>query len=195
MKHVVVLLLLLYFPVSQSAELILYSDHIGNLKLSKNDQISLEKVKSAFPEYNVTHGIGQGDSPDFHYISVAKRSGEELFTLYSYFDDAVNSTTKDYDIDLLVTRSELISEEHGISVGDRVEKVFTKFGSELVLVANHHDNSIGKGKIFFQFLLSPNVKVEEFEVGYLDPVTVKIEDVVNENPKIRAISWPSPSWD
>ena len=177
------------------AENIIFSDAaLGKLKLSKQELISLDTVRSAFPNLEIKHEIGHGDSSDFHYIEARNDLGELLFILYSYFDEDVDKNSTQYDIDLVVVISHTIPDQMGVRVGDRVSKVIGKKGDNFELYANHQDNSIGIGSLYYQFTLAPNILIDEAGNRFLNPEKVTKSDVMQENPKIKSISWSSPVW-
>ena len=191
MRLMLALLIMVVSLNAISQELTLTDHSIGRFELNETKLISIQDIKESFPDYIVSHRIGEGDAGDFHVIAVSAKDGEEIFSVYSYFNELINEHSKEYVVDLLVAHSERVNDVHGISIGDNVDKVFLLVGEDAVLTANHHDNSLGKNKVFYQFKLS----TESTEEVGINPESVTVDDVKRNNPKIHAMTWPSESWD
>jgi hypothetical protein len=196
MKIALTFLFLVTSSFVTAADFVLTSSSIGDLQLKKNELISLDIIKAKFPGHRVTHGIGSGDSPDFHYIGVSSKSGELIFSIKSFLDDETNESSERYDLDLLEVNSSKIVDEFGIRVGDRIASVIEVRGKNLNLSANHHDNSIGKDLLFYQFEVSLTAQEIEanYGVNYKRPEEVTLEEAIEKNPIITSISWPRARW-
>ncbi len=193
--RVLFILLVLASESVHGEGLILTSKGIGDLALSESTLVNKNIVEDKFPQYKVKTGIGQGDSPDFHWIKIFTKTGELIFTIYSYFDESVNESTKKFDIDLLVVSSSLVKDEYEVKVGDSLEKVISLRGKGLEFGANHYDNYLGKNKIYYGFQVALDEATRKTGVGYMNPDGVTFEYALKDNPKIDRISWPGPSWD
>jgi len=192
-KYSIIFILFCISHISFAKDLILSQTNIGALNLSQGSLVSLSDVKSAFPNYIVTHFIGAGDSADFHRIEV-KDNEEPLFYIVSYFDEKTNKNTLRYDIDLLVVTSSKVIDRYGISVGDDVNKVIKQRGSNLVVSANHVDNSIGNAQIYYQVQIPLSEEMKNKGLDYISPEGVTKEKIILENPLVTTISWPHPCW-
>ena len=193
MKYSIIFILFCVSHISFAKDLILSQTNIGALKLSQSSLVSFLDVKSAFPNYIVTHSIGSGDSADFHRIEI-KDNEEQLFYIESYFDEKTNKATLRFDIDLLVITSSKVIDRYGISVGDDVNKVIKQRGSNLVVSANHFDNSIGNEQIYYQVQIPLSEEMKNKGLDYISPEGVTKEKIILENPIVTTISWPYPSW-
>ncbi len=190
------LLSLILSTSSLSAEeFVLSQTKIGRLILTPNSPISVKIIKKAFPEYSVTHEIRSGDSPDFHWIGISNKEKELLFYIVSYLEEPDNKNTNLYNIDLLTVTSPHIKDEHGIKVGDYLDKVIKSRGENLLLSANHFDNSIGNSNLFYQFTVKPSEKLRSLGLDYFNPENVTLKQVIESNPIITSISWPNPRWE
>jgi len=189
------LLLLSFSVISQAEDLILTKTSLGKLKLSQNSLISFKEIKDTFPQFIVKHEIGHGDSPTFHRITVQNKDKETLFCLLSYYDEKVNKNTIKYDIDFLKIVSSKIVDSYGIRIGERVSKVIKNRGADLKVSANHFDNSIGKDMIFYEITVEPSEELKKIGIDYISPEGVTLDQIIKENPKIKSISWPHPSWE
>jgi hypothetical protein len=167
--------------------IVLSQTSLGPLRLTgKPPKISEAKLKALFPKYVVEYEIGSGDSPDFHYFEVRTRDGEVLFTIKSFIaSDSPRNTTGQVPISLLQIRSEKIRDEYGLRVGDHVEKIIAKRGSNLKFGAGHHDALIGNGMIYY------SLKTDNRE----SPEGLTMEDAIKGNWQIRSISWPGAAWE
>ena len=176
-------------------QLVLSKNNLGPLKLSQEREITFKEIESTFPDYIVTHQIASGDSPDFHLITVKDKNKNTLFYTVSYFDETVNEHSASYKIDLLKILSKEISDSYGVRVGDKVSTIIKKRGSNLKMSANHFDNSIGNEQIFYQVQVEPRGKFKEIGIDYADPTSVTLSQIIESNPEVKSISWPTPSWD
>ena len=69
---ILIIFLLINFVSEANENLVLYEDKLGPLILSQRTKVSEKILGKLFPEYMVSHKIGSGDSPDFHYFEVKK---------------------------------------------------------------------------------------------------------------------------
>jgi hypothetical protein len=194
-KYSIFILLICFSNISTAKDLILSKTSLGSLKLSQDSLISFQKIKKAFPEHNVTHEIASGDSPDFHRIEIQNDEKEKLFYIVSYFDEKTDKDTPQYNIDLLVITSSKIMDQYGIRIGDDVKKVIIKRGLNLLVSANHFDNSIGNDLIFYSVEVPLSTELKDKGMDYMSPVGVTKEQIILANPVVTSISWPYPSWD
>ena len=178
--------LLLFFSISVFAEkqdeIIFASSSIGSIQLSKDTKVSLYKLKQAFPYYKVTHEIAEGDSPDYHRFIVSTWEDEDLIYFHSYIDEPKQYEAGLVKLDEVVTCSERIKDEFGISPNQHIDLAIEKRKS-LDFGAGHMDNYLGKDSIWYLFY-----------VGQLHGTAVTKEVALKENPKIECISWPHPWW-
>jgi hypothetical protein len=68
--------------------LVLTSESLGPLPLSRKTVVSESCLKKLFPKYRITHEIGSGDSPDFHFFRIIDKEGDLLFTIKSFIEDS-----------------------------------------------------------------------------------------------------------
>ena len=87
MKFYMLVVLVLLSTVASAKELILTSDSLGSLLLSKETEISISILKKHFPEYVVSHRIGEGDSSDFHLFQIKYASSDIVFAAISFIND------------------------------------------------------------------------------------------------------------
>nr|WP_086938521.1 hypothetical protein [Thaumasiovibrio occultus] len=189
MKYQSLLALAILGGVAQAQDLILTPTSLGELTLSSSTQVSQTGLTELFPDYQITHEIGQGDSPDFHLLKVSD-GDEMLFYILSYIEDDVTHQSESYDIDLLVVTSDNIADGYGVRVGDRAEKLFQSLPGNIDVYANHYDNALGHEGLFYQFYIEPN---DEGNDG-ANPLDVDIETILEHNPEISELSWPTPRW-
>lgn len=188
-KYFAVLLLVLSGNI-YSESLMLTENSLGSLELSENTVVSISFLKEKFPELNISHEIASGDSPDFHYYEAKHKNGEVLFSIRSYINDG-DYTLKSSKIDSLVIHSNKIKDQYGISIGNSYADVKKARPDNLKFGANHHDNYLGEGKIWYSF----NVYIESNVPGLFEsPERIKIESLIEQNPNVTFISWPSPKW-
>jgi hypothetical protein len=194
-QYYICILLICFSNISTAKDLVLNQTSLGSLKLSKNSLISFQKIKKAFPGYNVTHKIASGDSPDFHRIEIQNNEKEQLFYIVSYFDEKTDKDTPQYNIDLLVITSSKIMDQYGIRIGDDVKKVIIKRGLNLLVSANHFDNSIGNDLIYYSVEVPLSTELKDKGIDYMSPVGVTKEQIILANPFVTSITWPYPGWD
>ena len=192
MKNWVLVTFLFFSANIYAGELVLTENSLGPLKLSEQSTISAKSLKELFPKYDIEYFIGQGDSPDFHYFQVQEKSGETLFSITTYIKNESQRTNADVKIELLVIHSSSIKDQYGIRIGMTYSEVSKLRGKGLKFGANHMDNYIGSGKIWYAFASSKKNKQYGF---HLNPEEITINDIKNENSKVKAISWPKPRWE
>ena len=195
MKYSIFIILFCFSNFSIAKDLILSQTNLGTLQLSQSSLISFQDIQKAFPDYIVTHEIASGDSPDFHRIEVQDNDKEQLFYIVSYFDEKTDKDTTKYDIDLLVITSNKIKDNYGIRIGDNVKTVIKHRGLNLLVSANHFDNSIGNDLIYYQVEVPLSQELKDKGLDYMSPVGITKEQIIAANPVIKTISWPYPSWD
>lgn len=190
MRLIIFILVLIANITVHSENLVLFEDKIGGLALSAQTRVSVESLSSIFPNLKVVHGIGQGDSLDFHYFELMNSNHELMFKIKSFITGA-NYDEAEVPIDILVVYSKLISDQYGVSIGFRYEDVVKARGEALEFGASHFDNYLGRHQIWYTF----TVRVEtEIEGLYESPERIKIGALVTENPMVNSISWPKPRW-
>ena len=113
---------------SSAEELVLKKGSLGSLKLSSKTLVSPSILQKLFPDYSISHRIGSGDSPDYHLLMATNKKGEMVFRVKSFTDVIGDGKSQEYGIDLLIIDSPEIIDEHGIRVGDRLEKALKKRG-------------------------------------------------------------------
>lgn len=167
--------------------LVLSPTSLGPLPLGKGATISEQRLKKLFPSYTVEYGIGQGDSPDFHYFEVKTPKGELLFTIQSFIEEPNQNkkTTSEVPVHLIQIQSPKIHDIHGLRVGNRVKEIIAKRGKALDFGANHHDVYLGAAEIFYNIANPRDVSPEH----------LTREDAVKGNWRVRSISWPTAAWD
>ena len=192
---IIKLLILILFSFSVFAEsLVLKSDGIGPLVLTKETIVSVKSLKALFPNYEITHEIRSGDSPDFHYFNVSD-SKSSLFGIISYFETQEQFKSNKGKIDLLKIHTPRIPDQYGIKIGDKFEKIRKNRKDKLDFSAGHFNNNIGGNNIYYSFSLKPNMYIKEANYSYLDPEATTESDAVSQNPEIQGISWPYPAWE
>jgi hypothetical protein len=160
--------------------------HLGPLPLNREAKISVAYLTQIFPTYNVSHEIGSGDSPDFHYFRVVARDGEVLFTITSFLREGNgNDTQNAVPIDLLKVVSRGIRDKYGLRVGDRVAAIVRARGKTLEFGASHHDVYLGGNQIVYNIRTSSD----------LSPERLTLADAIRENWRIVSISWPTAAWE
>jgi hypothetical protein len=168
--------------------LVLTAESLGSLRLGPEKKVSVPILQRAFPGYGVTHGIGMGDSPDFHYFVVTTARGEKLFVIKSFIEGATPGRADDrqeVSIDLLQVISREVPDSFGLRVGDRVADVIRVRGDKLVFGAGHHDVYMGGDRIFYSFATGTQSSPEGFTLS----------DARRGYWHIVSISWPYGAWE
>jgi len=141
-----IVLLLGSSPLAQPADQLVLTDKaLGPLSLNRSPVVSVPYLKRIFPAHRVTHLIGSGDSPDFHYFEVIAADGERLFSIKSFIDEKNPGPTnadglRPVRIDVLTTRSRRIVDGYGIRIGDRVADIVRNSSTTLRPRANGVQN-------------------------------------------------------
>ena len=187
-----ILLILMILPAvgiakDLSEKILLTESTIGGLPLSTTTQVSLADLQAQFSGYQVIEGFGQGDSPDFHYFEVLDSSQELVLRMYGFGFSATNAQPQ-YPIDLLVVFSPRVIDQFGVSLGMTYHEVTQLRNGPFEFGANHFDNFLGAGKIWYGFDLNSTENVP------LNPEDFTVSDLRKNNPRVAAISWPSPRW-
>jgi hypothetical protein len=191
MKFYMLVVLVLLSTVASAKELILTSDSLGSLNLSKETEISISILKKHFPEYVVSHRIGEGDSPDFHLFQIKYANSEVVFTAISFINDESDRKKDMVKLDLIEIHSDKVLDEYGLNVGMELSDILKKRNTDLIFGANHHDNHIGLNNIWYALstedLTDPNGPD-------INPENVTLEDAKKHNLRVTSISWPSARW-
>ena len=191
MKFYMLVVLVLLSTVASAKGLILTSDSLGSLNLSKETEISISILKKHFPEYVVSHRIGEGDSSDFHLFQIKYASSDIVFTAISFINDESDRKKDMVKLDLIEIHSDKVLDEYGLNVGMELSDIIKKRNTDLIFGANHHDNHIGLNNIWYALstenLTDPNGPD-------INPENVTLEDAKNHNLRITSISWPSARW-
>jgi hypothetical protein len=191
MKFYMLVVLVLLSTVASAKELILTSDSLGSLNLSKETEISISILKKHFPEYVVSHRIGEGDSPDFHLFQIKYANSEVVFTAISFINDESDRKKDMVKLDLIEIHSDKVLDEYGVNVGMELSDILKKRNTDLIFGANHHDNHIGLNNIWYALstedLTDPNGPD-------INPENVTLEDAKKHNLRVTSISWPSARW-
>jgi hypothetical protein len=175
------------YGAQSDTKLTLTSESLGPLPLSKETLVSESYLKQLFPKYKITHEIGQGDSPNFHYFEIKDSDGELLFTIKSFIEDSDQQSKQPtaVRIDLLQVRSPRIRDVHGLRVGSRVKDIIKAIGRNLDFGAGHHDVYLGADRIFYNIRTNSEWSPERFTLN----------DAVRGNWQVISISWPSAAWE
>ena len=186
-KMAVGLALLATTTFSLASPLLLTPSSLGPLPLGRGAKISERQLAKLFPDFIVSYEIGQGDSPDFHYFEVKDKNGVLVFTIKSFIkgESAAKKLDSPVSISILQVYGPQVRDSYGLKVGDRVSDILKKRGKSLEFSAGHHDVSLGAGNVFY------NVATQTGE----SPESLKVEDAVKGNWKIRSISWPTAAWE
>ena len=118
-----------------------------------------------------------------------------IFTIKSF--DGLNGSLSDEEvtIGILNIYSSIVKDKYGISVGTRYLDVIKIRSEGLEFGAGHFTNYLGKNKIWYTL---SHVEIIESHGTYKYPVGVESitkDDAERENPTVRLLSWPDPSWD
>ncbi len=169
------------------ARLVLTSSALGPLPLGKGTLVSESYLKKLFPHYSITHQIGSGDSPDFHYFEIIDKNGELLFTIKSFIEDENQQGQPPTGVhnDLLQVRSPRIKDIYGLRVGDRVKDIIKTRGKDLHFGAGHHDVYLGTGKIYYNMRTNSD----------WSPERLSLDDAMRGNWQVVSISWPEGAWE
>lgn len=184
MRVVIFILVFLLSCSSQAGQetLLLSDNSIGNMKISKGMDISLYKIRAAFPNYRVSHEIAQGDSPDYHLFTVSSHEGEALLFFHSYIHEKKDYESGIVKLDELVSCSELVVSS--AKVGPKMTISSIPQLESLEFGAGHMNNYLGMDKLWYLF-----------SVGDLHGTAVSKELAIELNPQIECISWPAPWWN
>ncbi len=159
--------------------------HLGPLPLNKKTKVSLASLQSMFPNYTVTYVFGEGDAGVFHYFDVTDKE-ERLFTIQSEASEALKNDDASVGILLLEIHSPAIKDPYGVSVGMHYRDVLLLRGEPLTIGLNHHDHHVGAGSIWYSLVVN--------EQAGADYSLVSQDELLQSNPKVLSISWPTPRW-
>ena len=126
-----------------------------------------------------------GPLPLYPGVKITLKDLQRLFPK-SFISPQNASTNLDTGIpvDELRVHSPSIPDAYGLRVGHRVSDVMRKRDGPLTWSAGHHSWSVGAGSIFYSLEPLP---------GNDTLGTSKV--AVEQNLKIRHITWPSPAWE
>ena len=174
-----------FIAVAKQPQKIVFTEQsIGSLALVEKMDISLYRIKNAFPYYRVTQEIAHGDSPDFHRFTVANRKGEVLIEFISYIkgNDQASYEQAVVKLDEVISCSKLITANSGISPSDPIDKIY-QARPTLRYGYGHFDNYLGQGKLWYLFRVPNDIYFQASE-----------EKAKAVNPSIDCISWPYARW-
>lgn len=194
MKTIILIALTALTLPAFGGELVLKTNSLGPLNLSKEAVVSVKSLKELFPGYEVTHEIRSGDSPDFHYFDVRDGKGS-LFSIISYIETQEQFKSSEGKINLLELNTSRIPDQYGIKIGYKFLEIRKKRKDKLEFGAGHFNNNIGGNNIYYSFSLEPTGYFKEIGINYADPVSAKETDAQKQNPEITNISWPYPAWE
>lgn len=99
--------------------IVLTETKLGALELNKlTENNILTKIKSAFPDFQITKTVGQQDGPDFNLYQVTQNKSEIFFISMDSYDTLV--------VQELWTNNQIIQDEYGIDVGQKIEYALEK---------------------------------------------------------------------
>ena len=100
-------------------KILLTESKLGNLNLMdlKDENIE-EKIKSAFPDFQLIKSIGQQDGPDFNLYKI-NHLKQDIFLIWmdSYDSNVVQE---------ILTKNKIIKDEYGMFVGQSIDSVLIK---------------------------------------------------------------------
>ncbi|WP_156948464.1 hypothetical protein [Marinobacterium jannaschii] len=169
--------------------LTLSADRLGPLQLSEQTRISGPSLQALFPALQVHYQRAEGDSLAYHYYQLINQQGEVLFSLTSFIESAADIQAEAVDIDLLQIHSAEIPDQYGIRVGEGIRSLVAKRDSKFRYGAAHHHNFIGGGKIWYS--LSTQQLAATVDIN---PEQVSLEQALEADLKVTAISWPEAGW-
>jgi|GEM_PF-3248400 len=184
MQYIIILLTFLSLGVSstESKKIVLSQSSIGDLEITKGMDISLYKVSKYFPLYHVTQSIGAGDSPDFHIFTVSTQTNEDIIRFISYIDEKSGDETGGITLDEVITCSNKVVDEFGISPGMDIKAAISARDS-LDFGAGHMDYYLGKDHLWYLFYVDKTLGA-----------SVSKNIAINSKPQIDCISWPYARW-
>ncbi len=171
-----------------AVDVVLSDEGIRGLNLGDDNLVTAQEIISSFPGYTTKYRIGDWEGPSFHLLSVSNPEGKEVFSIVSYIETKSDLYKTKYPIHK-ISISKGVSDVYGIQIGDDIRKVVEIRGLDLDLIANHHDNSIGKNKIFYKFNYPLTQEEIDRQRGVNYGFAPSLSDALKRNPKINFIYW------
>ena len=168
-------------------QLVLTRDSLGPLPLAEGMIISLESVRSFFPSFDVTRGVGGGENGDYALIAV-KAGDAPRFSIIGV--PGSSETASEFPVAYLVVESPEIVDHYGIRVGDTYRDVVSRRGPQLSFGATHHDLFAGEDEIYYGIAMPPPGANEPDR----SPENVTQVEVLEGGWRVSQISWPTWVW-
>jgi hypothetical protein len=189
LKNIFALLLISMVTTwTQAVEIVLTEDGISGLNIGDDGLVSVKEVSDSFPEFSVLLSDGYWEGPGFDLLTVVDSNGTFVFSIISYRDVDESVQREKFPIHKIYLGNGIL-DEYGIKVGDEISKAFSVRGNDLVLVDNHHDNSLGKGRIYYMFDFPLTKEEIEMQNGVNWGFAKSIQDVKDRNPPITNVVW------
>ena len=115
----------------KSVPLVLGENEFGQLKLTKDMQLSLDSLESAFPDFAIIESVGHQDGPDFKMFDLMKDTSRVAWVKMNDEDPNL--------VDRITLTDPTIFDEYGFKIGDSFEHLLnTRPGLEAVITDHYH---------------------------------------------------------